>query len=275
VPAFCFPISRPIPFAAETALKSYVPFSFIILCRVIRIKGVFQDPSHFRLAIIANLRGSDSDFVISNIGIFGRKDKAVSPTCSPAPVPIPAFRASPDVPSPPPAVPTPIVSEVPRLSLRVVVDPVPVGTVSAGGLFYITVDPDADVSAIRRAISDKLGTMSMGIFKVCISNRIMTQTDSYKVGIPCRARSEAREYTERYEMPVDLIAIFPAYNLDDPEQLVASLGPAGWKTATERPSVPRVQDWWPQPVAPKSDLISVLVRVDSSSSSGELHSARS
>lgn len=84
--------------------------------------------------------------------------------------PVPASTAA--FPSSPTISPVPTVPDLPRLSLRVVVDPIPVGAASAGGLFYISVDPEDDVSGIRRAISEKLGDMAMSIFKVCPCDRV-------------------------------------------------------------------------------------------------------
>lgn len=95
------------------------------------------------------------------MGLFARKHKKTpSITNSPTSQSVSAFATSPIVPS------VAAFPEVPRLSLRVAVDPVPAGTSPAGGLFYIYVDPKDDVSAIRRAVSEKLGDVSLGMFKV-------------------------------------------------------------------------------------------------------------
>lgn len=97
------------------------------------------------------------------MGLFKRKAKPSSTHPSPIPPPAPTFSTAPIVPTIPPAEER---VEPVRIPLRVIVDPIAAGNASAGGLFYINVDPKDDVSAIRRAISNKLGDVSMGIFKV-------------------------------------------------------------------------------------------------------------
>lgn len=78
-----------------------------------------------------------------------------------------------------------------------------------------------------------------------------------QVNIPKLAAEQARTYTETYRLPVDLVAAFPAFNLDDPEQLVPSLGPAGWQLLEKRTGL-KMKDWFPEPVVP--DIITLLVR---------------
>jgi len=75
--------------------------------------------------------------------------------------------------------------------------------------------------------------------------------------MPKLAAEQARTYTETYKMPVDLVAAFPAFNIDDPDQLVPSLGPAGWQLLEKRTDL-RMKDWFPEPVL--SDTITLLVR---------------
>ena len=71
------------------------------------------------------------------------------------------------------------------------------------------------------------------------------------------AAQQARTYTETYKLPVDLVAAFPVFNIDDPEQLAPSLGPAGWQMVSKRDNL-TMKDWFPEPVA--SDAITLLVR---------------
>lgn len=78
-----------------------------------------------------------------------------------------------------------------------------------------------------------------------------------QVNIPKLAAEQARTYTETYRLPVDLVAAFPAFNLDDPEQLVPSLGPAGWQLLEKRKDL-KMKDWFSEPVVP--DIITLLVR---------------
>ena len=78
-----------------------------------------------------------------------------------------------------------------------------------------------------------------------------------QVNIPKLAAEQARTYTETYKMPVDLVAAFPSYNIDDSDQLVPSLGPAGWQSPEKRTDL-RMKDWFPEPVL--SDTITLLVR---------------
>ena len=90
------------------------------------------------------------------------------------------------------------------------------------------------------------------------------------MSIPWQARQQARAYTERYDSPVNLIASFPSYNLDDPEQLAQSLGLTGWQSVdSSTPSMTTIDDWFPRSAGRPSDMISVLVRTDPGVSSGE------
>lgn len=88
------------------------------------------------------------------------------------------------------------------------------------------------------------------------------------MSIPSQVRGEAREYVERWETDVNLIASFPSYNLDDPNQLVASLGPTGWTCDQTRLESPKIGDWWPNALAKRSELIAVLVRIDEEAAPG-------
>lgn len=72
-----------------------------------------------------------------------------------------------------------------------------------------------------------------------------------------QAAKQARAYTERYKLPINLITSFPAFNIDDPEQLAPSLGPAGWQLSANMAKL-RMQDWFPEPTS--SETISLLVR---------------
>lgn len=78
-----------------------------------------------------------------------------------------------------------------------------------------------------------------------------------QVNIPKLAAEQARTYTETYKMPVDLVAAFPSFNIDDPDQLAPSLGPAGWQLSEKKTDL-RMKDWFPEPIL--SDAITLLVR---------------
>jgi hypothetical protein len=90
-----------------------------------------------------------------------------------------------------------------------------------------------------------------------------------QVSIPWQAHYQARAYTERYGTSVNLITSFPAFNLDDPEQLLPSLGPTAWRAGEVQPQSPKVIDWYPEGIAGRSDDISVLVRTARGSSSSK------
>jgi hypothetical protein len=80
-----------------------------------------------------------------------------------------------------------------------------------------------------------------------------------QVAIPMLAAQQAKTYTERYGLSVDLITSFPCFNVDDPEQLAPSLGPAGWQMVNNGvPKDLKVKDWWPEPVL--ADVLTLLVR---------------
>lgn len=72
-----------------------------------------------------------------------------------------------------------------------------------------------------------------------------------------QAAKQARAYTELYKLPVNLITSFSSFNIDDPEQLACSLGPAGWQTTADKSDL-RVNDWFPIPYS--AETISLLVR---------------
>ena len=236
------------------------------ICR--SISDVFI--SHSNHVCVKNASVSRNTFLslsncISIMGLFSRKKNASSSASSPSQSPIPTAHPSPTFPS---------LSlndlEVPPTVLRVALDPAPVGAASAGGLFYVSVNPGDDVSAIRRAVIEKLGNVSMGLFKVCFLQCILTKAHPIQVAIPWQARQQARAYTEQYDVPVNLIASFPSYNLDDPEQFAQSLGLAGWQSAeSNTPSTITIDDWFPSSVGRQSDMISVLVRTDFGVSSGK------
>ena len=85
-----------------------------------------------------------------------------------------------------------------------------------------------------------------------------------------QAAKQARAYTERYKLPVNLITSFPSFNIDDTEQLAPSLGPAGWQLSVDKSDL-RIKDWFPAPTSP--DTISLLVRrADGPSSTSISHS---
>jgi hypothetical protein len=71
------------------------------------------------------------------------------------------------------------------------------------------------------------------------------------------AAEQARQYAETYKVPVDLITVFPSFNIDDSDQLVPSLGPAGWQQLAKRENL-KMKDWFPEPAS--SDIIKLLVR---------------
>lgn len=94
------------------------------------------------------------------MGLFTRKKKSASVSSSPA------SAASTALPSPYLAP----VELAPTLRLRVALDPVPLDECD-DELFYIEVNPDEQVSEIRKAISRRLGDVSMSLFKVSVSER--------------------------------------------------------------------------------------------------------
>jgi hypothetical protein len=90
------------------------------------------------------------------MGLFTRKKKSASVSSSPASTTSTAL-------------PSPYLAPV-ELALRVALDPVPLDP-SEDELFYIEVNPDEQVSEIRKAISRRLGDVSMSLFKVSVSER--------------------------------------------------------------------------------------------------------
>lgn len=79
----------------------------------------------------------------------------------------------------------------------------------------------------------------------------------HQVALPSVAAKQARAYTERYKLPVNLVTSFPAFNVDDPDQLVCSLARSGRPMTADKANL-RVQDWFPEPYS--ADTISLLVR---------------
>ncbi|KAK4684098.1 hypothetical protein P7C73_g6106, partial [Tremellales sp. Uapishka_1] len=187
------------------------------------------------------------------MGFFNRKKKAASSSAPSSPA-LPSSATMGVAPPSPPL--TPLLPPTPTLTLRVAVDSPSrsTGASSEKELFYVTVNPTEKICALRRVISDRIGsTSSLGLFKV---------------SIPPQAIDQAKEYTERYGLPVNLVSTFPSFNLDDPTQLSASIGPAAWgMSLDDRTSGLEIKDWFPESTGRKDDTISILIRTCPGSSS--------
>ncbi|WVR08569.1 hypothetical protein IAU60_005624 [Kwoniella sp. DSM 27419] len=162
-----------------------------------------------------------------------------SPNLHPA-----SSRSSSSSPTPGPSSPS-----VPSVQLRVAIDPIPLSSSNedSKGLFYVHVCPDESVASLRREIARTLGHGSMSLFKV---------------SIPHQAHGQSRAYTERYGKSVDLLARFPAFNLDDPAQLGLSLGPS-YRDMSERAVASgelKIKHWFPEQPAGNSEVIHVIAR---------------
>ncbi|KAJ9126961.1 hypothetical protein QFC24_001192 [Naganishia onofrii] len=163
---------------------------------------------------------------------------------------------------------TPSMTNGRRIKLRCVLDPLPntAGNmqqdVNSRGealkeLFYISAELDAPIDTLRRDITQELGVQgkfSVGVYKVCI---------------PWAAHYQSRTYSHRYALPAHLLAHFPSYNLDDPQQLNASysIQPTtqhlvkGDDAGQSAPSETTVEDWWPEGIDNKDGVISLLIRL--------------
>jgi hypothetical protein len=182
------------------------------------------------------------------MGIFSRRPKSVSlhSSLSSSSLASPVFPAA-ELEAPQPSV-----------TIRVALDPPPRG--SEDGLFSLTLDPRDDISSVREAVIAHLGDVSVSLFKVCQALYLADQ----QVVIPWQAQVQARAYTQQYGIPVNLATAFPAFNLDAPEQMQASFGPAGWQ-AIGHEGPQNIGHWWPEGTS--SDNISLLVRTAEGSSS--------
>ncbi|WWC72561.1 uncharacterized protein I206_106523 [Kwoniella pini CBS 10737] len=130
---------------------------------------------------------------------------------------------------------------LPNINLKVVIDPIAFGKgVTSETLLNISVNPDESIGAIRREIARVVGYPSIGLFKV---------------SIPQQAFQQARAYTGRYGKSVDLLAQFPAFNLDDPEQLELSLGPGQYEPTS---SGSKIKSWFPDLI--NQGTISIIAR---------------
>lgn len=97
---------------------------------------------------------------------FFKSKKKVSPAPS-IPSQLAALvGASPKLPSSPVLPAEPPVPSVPLLRLRVAIHPAPTGLGDGNEVFWTEVDPEESVESIRRVISDRLGGIAVGIFKV-------------------------------------------------------------------------------------------------------------
>ncbi|KAJ9096111.1 hypothetical protein QFC19_007337 [Naganishia cerealis] len=228
--------------------------------------------------------------------LFKKKNKDKTATASPSQPPTPnqrlsvppntmkgsyspSFAGSPRVTGTPSAVNSPALSmnewgQVPsmtnarRIKLRCVLDPLPntagnmTQDVNNRGeplkeLFYISAELDAPIDSLRQEVVHELnirGKYSVG---------------AYKVFIPWAAHYQSRTYSHRYALPAHLLPHFPAYNLNDPEQLNASYGiqPSTHHLVKNdgdvrnAPSETTVEDWWPEGIDNKDGVISLLIRL--------------
>ncbi|WVQ70713.1 hypothetical protein IAR50_000235 [Cryptococcus sp. DSM 104548] len=138
-----------------------------------------------------------------------------------------------------------LASSMEMITLRVVVDPAPTNQ-GAKDIFYVTVGLEESVAALRREIARSVGHSSMGLFKV---------------SIPIQAHQQAQAYTAAYGKAVNLLATFPAFNLDDRQQLELSLPPQHKGLARATAANPRdlkIRQWFPYHVA--SDVINIVAR---------------
>ncbi|WWD20663.1 hypothetical protein CI109_105139 [Kwoniella shandongensis] len=183
--------------------------------------------------------------------IMNHTSTSSTTTLVPSPLPISkgssTFGRSSKVPSP--IAFSPASPEIAPISLRVAIDPLPLNGANqeAKELFYVNVSPEEGIAALRREIARTLGHSSMGLFKV---------------SIPWQAHYQSRAYTERYDKPVDLLASFPAFNLDDASQLALSLESA-WKSTAEEALATgdlKIKHWFPNHISGQSDVISIIAR---------------
>ncbi|KAJ9098707.1 hypothetical protein QFC21_004355 [Naganishia friedmannii] len=166
---------------------------------------------------------------------------------------------------------TPSMTNARKIKLRCVLDPLPntAGNmqqdVNSRGealkeLFYISAELDAPIDTLRRDITRELGVQgkfSVGVYKVCI---------------PWAAHYQSRTYSHRYALPAHLLAHFPSYNLDDPQQLNSSYSiqpitqhlVRSGDEGRSAPSETTVEDWWPEGIDNKDGVISLLIRLKES-----------
>ncbi|WWC92279.1 uncharacterized protein L201_007233 [Kwoniella dendrophila CBS 6074] len=133
------------------------------------------------------------------------------------------------------------------IRLKVAIDPIPLkGNIQeAKNLFYVHVRPEESIAVLRREIARTVGHGSMSLFKV---------------SIPQQAFVQAKSYTERYGRPVDLLSQFPAFNLNDPNQLEMSIGRNHISSVGS--GEPKIKHWFPGHIdgTQTSDVISVVAR---------------
>ncbi|TYJ53227.1 hypothetical protein B9479_006150 [Cryptococcus floricola] len=161
----------------------------------------------------------------------------------PSTIPTPGSALSLDNHSSSSAFPLPSALEI--ITLRVAVDPAPTNQ-GAKSIFYVTVGLEESVAALRREIARSVGHSSMSLFKVAI---------------PTQAHRQAQAYTAEYGKAVDLLANFPAFNLDDPQQLELSLPPQHrglTPTFAGSPRDLKIRHWFPNHIA--GDVINVVAR---------------
>lgn len=95
-----------------------------------------------------------------NMGFFSLKKKSAAPsTVSQLSPPSSSRSASPVAPSP---------SARPTLQLRVAIHAALLERANSDELFYIEVDPEEGVEAIRRVISRRIGGVALSMFKVSL-----------------------------------------------------------------------------------------------------------
>ncbi|WWC98548.1 hypothetical protein V866_005440 [Kwoniella sp. B9012] len=141
----------------------------------------------------------------------------------------------------------------PPIRLRVAIDPIPFHSHNehAKNLFYVQVCPEEGIAALRREIARTVGHGSMSLFKV---------------SIPQQAFLQSKSYTERYGKPVHLFSQFPAFNLDDSNQLKLSLGPNHIHSTSDNGAgivgELKIKHWFPDFVNGynPSDIISIVAR---------------
>lgn len=130
----------------------------------------------------------------------------------------------PHAPLPTPATPPPTLCR-----LGVIVDPCldtarPFSLTSTS--FDVVLAPDAPLDALYAQVRERLRVVGVDE-EDCGGLPAGWSIGCYKVNIPHQAVSHAREYTERYQLPVHLIAHFPSYNLLDESQRQASMTVSG------------------------------------------------
>lgn len=176
----------------------------------------------------------------------------------------------------------------PLCRLGVVIDPCfdttarPFSLPATSTTFDLILSPDAPLEALYAGIRDRLRATSGEGEGLPAGWSI----GCYKVNIPRQAVYQAKEYTERYQLPVHLISHFPAYNLLDESQRAASMAVSTnttpgrrsyeWESSEEDHEANRgrrsvsILDWFPDVAletssehftATTSTHISILVRL--------------